>query len=424
MKSSLYLIAVFAFVVVFHNVHSKTFVVSNTADYSRLALEGSLRWAVAQANTNTGRDTITFHPNMAHLDSTITLSNSLQITGELVIEGIGVGGIKINCQNEVRGFWVVPSEGEKYEFSGLAIMNGVVPVSSNAPNGAAIYFDNSDRIAGALIVKKCFFYSCEATNGGAIAYTGTAINIDSCHFSNNSASNNGGALYVDISRGELIISNCHFENNSISYQSNYGQGGAVNISQYDSEMSIVNSSFLWNSAVSSGGAISYTSEGNKSLLFANCSFIGNSVYKYIDGELRGEGAAISAAYGGITVFHSTFEGNSSGNGSTVSLSGANLLTQNSIYYDNYTYSSSDQEVSKDVFVSRGNIQSLGGNLVQDTTGWASNYTPVATDILNYGNNEDEYVSLFYPETNFESFTYYLPPIENTPIIGGRCFLII
>lgn len=207
-------------------------------------------------------------------------------------------------------------------------------------------------------------------------------------------------------------------NEALSYLHFIFKGGAVNIFQEISEISIVNSSFLRNNAVYSGGAISYTSEGNKSLFFANCSFIGNSTYKYENGAFTGDGGAISATYGDVVVFHSTFEGNSSGNGSAVSVSGANLLTQNSIYYDNYTYSYSNQQVSRDIAVTGNAIQSLGGNLVQDTTGWASYYTPVVSDLLNYGNNENEHIPLFYPATNFERFTYYLPPLENTPIIGG------
>lgn len=412
MKLPLSLIASLVFLLVFRGALSETFVVSNTYDYTRLTVEGSLRWAVAQANTNTGRDTITFHPNMAHLDSIIALSNGLQITGELVIKGTRIGDIKIDCQNEVRGFWVIPSEGGKYEFSGLTIRRAV-SLNSNYPNGGAIYFDNPNRIASSLLVKKCVFYSCEATNGGAIAYTGTVINIDSCHFLNNTSSNNGGALDVDISRGELLINNCHFGGNNISSQSE-GQGGAVNIFQDDSQISIENSSFLWNSGRARGGAISYGSELEDPLTIVNCSFIGNSAstYDLQTGISYGTASAIYSS-GNLALFHTTFSQNYAADG--FAIIGRNIKTQNSIYYNNY---SSQHGGYRDLAVLRGNIQSLGGNLVQDTTGWAPYYTPVASDLLNYGNDENEYIPLLYPVTNFESFTYYMPPIENTVVIGG------
>ncbi len=414
MKSALHLIAVLALLVIFQKGHSKTFLVSQTTDPQlRVLVEGTLRWAVAQAEKNPGRDTIIF--DQALTDSTIVLNNEIQISDALVIKGIGIGGITIDCQEITRAFWVVPANDKnRYEFSGVTLLNAVVPSNSNYPNGGAILCDNL-QTTNHLTIKRCVFSNCKAFSGGAISYTGSAISIDSCLFSNNQITSNGGALHLYISEGSAEINHSHFEYNQIDYMSQYGQGGAINISQYASTTLIENSSFLRNSAISSGGAVSYSTEFNEPLVVANCSFIGNYAYKYVDGVFNGEGGAIAVSASTLEMYHSTLVRNTSGKGAAVAIQGASILTQNSIYYNNYNYSTGNQLRSKDITVTRGKIQSLGGNFVQDTIGWKTVYQAGEKDVLNYDAANS---NLFYGETNFNSFTYYIPPRENSPIIGG------
>ncbi len=411
MKPAFYLLAAFAFVIVFHNAHSNTFVVSQTTDPQlRVLVEGTLRWAVAQAEKNPGRDTIIF--DQALTDSTIVLNNEIQISDALVIKGIGIGGITIDCQEITRAFWVVPANDKnRYEFSGVTLLNAVVPSNSNYPNGGAILCDNP-QTTNHLTIKRCVFSNCKAFSGGAISYTGSAISIDSCLFSNNQITSNGGALHLYISEGSAEINHCHFEYNQIDYMSQYGQGGAINISQYASTTHIENSSFLRNSAISSGGAVSYSTELNEPLVVANCSFIGNYAYKYEDGVFNGEGGAIAVSTSTLEMYHSTLVRNTSGKGAAVAIQGESILTQNSIYNSNYSL---QDQGYRDITVTRGKIQSLGGNFVQDTTGWKSVYQAGEKDVLNYDTSNS---NLFYGETNFNSLTYYMPPRENSPIIGG------
>ncbi len=109
-----------------------------------------------------------------------------------------------------------------------------------------------------------------AEQGGAVQVVGGKFTAQRVRFLNNSATKDGGAVYVD---GPADVSECHFQGNTTS-----GKGGAidlaadhtltVNRSSFDGNsagsgggiaaggtVSVTNSSFIKNSASSSGGAI-------------------------------------------------------------------------------------------------------------------------------------------------------------------------
>ena len=67
-----------------------TFDVQNTSD--SVAVVNSLRWAIDQANTNPGEDTITFH---VPANSLILPLTALVITEGIIIDGVDSPTLKL-----------------------------------------------------------------------------------------------------------------------------------------------------------------------------------------------------------------------------------------------------------------------------------------------------------------------------------------
>ncbi len=87
-----------------------TFTVTNTADSGT----GSLRWAVGQANSAGGADTIDFDSTVFNTPRTITLTSGplvLDITsGTETISGPGAGLLSISGNHTSRVFYIVNNE--------------------------------------------------------------------------------------------------------------------------------------------------------------------------------------------------------------------------------------------------------------------------------------------------------------------------
>ncbi|MEG5018373.1 Ig-like domain-containing protein [Microcoleus sp. B4-C2] len=112
-----------------------TFTVTNTNDSGA----GSLREAIAQANTQTGADTIVFDPSVFNTSQTIRLNSQLIVDDSVSIQGTGLNLVKIsgdannngiNDNGDVRLFFV--NQGT-VSFSNLTLHGG----RGNGGNGAA-----------------------------------------------------------------------------------------------------------------------------------------------------------------------------------------------------------------------------------------------------------------------------------------------
>lgn len=130
----------------------------------------------------------------------------------------------------------------------------------------------------------------------------------------NGYNNDGGAIYNG--RSQITFINCIFTNNTAT-----GGGGAIT-SLYGS-ITIVNSSFIGNSA-NIGGAIHH--RGDNSTI-TNSTFISNNA---------GEGGAIRTFNSNLGVFNSTFIDNhgSAGGGAIKNDNGNNVLISNSLFINN------------------------------------------------------------------------------------------
>lgn len=122
----------------------------------------------------------------------------------------------------------------------------------------------------------CSFASNAAAHGGAINSDHTRIVLWDCSFTGNSASSWGGAILLD--RDSSSMTRCVFSDNEGS------MGGAVNF-RGDYQHYLVDCSFIRNTAVHHGGAVS-SYYGRPS--FTRCDFVGN------DAGYFGAGVGVTA----------------------------------------------------------------------------------------------------------------------------------
>ena len=141
-----------------------------------------------------------------------------------------------------------------------------------------------------------------ANDGGAVSFTGKALNINACQFSNNTAAWSGGALFV---MAKLTVVDSVFNNNfSTAAAGGFSGGGAIWVS---GAINVTNSTFTDNVANAMGGAINnQTPGGTGDSSIADSSFTGN-------GADAGGGVAVGTVTGAfpsaMRITNSTFRRN-------------------------------------------------------------------------------------------------------------------
>jgi len=192
-----------------------TFTVTNTDDVGL----GSLRKAIADANTTPGPDTIAF--NLSSCPCVITLTSQIAITDALTINGLGRDALVLDG-----------SAGSNHRL--LDIQNTVVHVNDLSLQNSSVFSSTG--------------------NGGAIrAQGGQTLTLTSLRFFNNRADASGGALSIE---GPAFISNTEFISNAATLPGSAMCGAAMLSSSGD----INASRFEGNHADGSGGAICSNSE--------------------------------------------------------------------------------------------------------------------------------------------------------------------
>ena len=150
------------------------------------------------------------------------------------------------------------------------------------------------------LFRSVFDNNSASTKGGAVYVTGT-VTANWSNFTNNRA-DNGGALYVYAVSTQLSVSHGYFKNNTASN----GSGGAIfNDGQTDTNVSLVDSTFEYNSAASCG-VLSIDIYIFHSIL----NLIGSTFsYNMAMGQSVG-GGVVCVKDASISVINSTFSHNS------------------------------------------------------------------------------------------------------------------
>ena len=323
----------------------------------------TLRAAIMEANALAGDDSITLGAGVYTLtiggrNEDGAATGDLDIQSNITITGAGSDQTTIDGNQLDRVFDIHFSQ--SFEFGGVEVTGGLAMGSAedlfeDAGGGLRIAF------AATVTVENCLFLDNAAVRidgsfthgaGGAVESAGDLTILDS-RFNGNEAGSSGGAIYVGNTSATTIIRDTAFANNVAP------SGGAIFNTR---PMTIERSTFVGNtngaSGFGNGGAINNNLDGDLTLV--NSTLSGN--VSRIGGGLLNFGTA--------TIRNSTITENTASWGGGVDNSGT-LNLVNAIVAGN-TASNSGPDIN-------GTVNSLGHNLIGDTTG-ASGF--VATDLLN------------------------------------------
>ena len=220
--------------------------------------------------------------------------------------------------------------------------------ANEAEYGGAISAKSNASVTG------CEFEQNSADYGGAIAYEGNAgVTLTNCVFSDNSAKNDGGAIYGDFGGFYPRATNCTFSGNSAdrfggaiygklslspmtgcTFSNNSaGWGGAIYWTETGLTSDIVNCVFSGNSANNDGGAI--LCDGGV-LSFTNCLFSANSA-KHDGGTIYCQNSS------SVTATNCTFSrNNAEGYGGVIDCGDSDATLNNCILWGNTAYGGGDQ----------------------------------------------------------------------------------
>lgn len=172
--------------------------------------------------------------------------------------------------------------------------------------------------------------NCSDSNGSAlyIYQAGSVVEVNNCTFTSNTSSNDGGAIW---SRGQLTINNSSFNSNSAISD----DGGAILTN--DGNLEINESTFDTNFANDAGGAINIENGGivtiNKSSFFGNNALDDGGAINISDGSVTitqslfaendasDSGGAIRHNDGMLTIENTTFSKNEGNNGGAMRVTG-------------------------------------------------------------------------------------------------------
>jgi parallel beta-helix repeat protein len=310
-----------------------TFNVSNTSD-GLPAPAGSLRAAVAAANANPGADIISFGSGVI---GTITLTKGeIAITDAVTITPPAFGGGSISGNNANRIFNTQSAPANALiTISGLSFSGGL----SNGRGGAILAGDESVvlnnctfsgnnavgtgvgfggavdmQFNGTLQVNNCNFTGNSAVGGGAITTeSGSAVALQNCTISGNTASTRVGGLYFYNAKS-VLIDGCTLSNNKAGLS---GGGMVAGYFAPTGSVTVRNCTISGNSASDGGGIALFT--------FAGTLNIQNSTVTANNGGTKGGAIERVSGTGAINIDSSILYGDTGTTGPEIFTTGTTTV---------------------------------------------------------------------------------------------------
>ncbi|EFA82053.1 hypothetical protein PPL_04958 [Heterostelium album PN500] len=170
-----------------------------------------------------------------------------------------------------------------------------VNFDSNSARQYIIYMNNNNRT---LNLNGMTFYNNQITSGSHIYLYGPT------YLTNSQLTHNRGSTVIHYaSRNQLVIINSTFDSN-VNNIGDHGKGGALFMSK-NTSLVVTSSNFTNNYASQSGGAIYF--EKSKKATFDNVNFIGNTVPTTTDGQFNyGSAIHIRSIKLSLNITNSTF----------------------------------------------------------------------------------------------------------------------
>ena len=383
-----------------------------------------------------------FLGNMAKQGGAIFSSKIIMIDGTMVGDNkarVG-GGIYFSGMLTVTNSTLSKNGSDEYDSKGGAIYaaNGGAYIQAStfvsnysSSSGGALYVYN-DNSGGTLQIIDVQFNDNTSGSGGAIAMQYGGIAIDGSRFANNLATGSGGAIY---NNRNMAIVDSIFLNNVAG-----GSGGAINTSRI---LHLRTSVLMRNVAGGNGGGISgsgYQIEdsaihANQAGLFGGGVDGQGSIYRsaVVGNSTGGSGGGISnqSNYGKIVLADSTVAQNNANNGQGGGIyNTASLVITNTTVVENSAITGGglfDTDGSTRIMqsvnsifannaasfaaeIGGGILESLGYNLVEDTSG-----AYIAGDQNGNIYGVDPMLS---PQTDANGVVWIYLPENNSPVIDA------
>lgn len=293
-----------------------TFTVTNTNDSGA----GSLRQAIEDANADTAADTIVFQ---AGVTGTITLTTGqLEITESVTITGPGAANLTVSGNNASRVFYMYNGSTDiAVEISGLTIANGYANI------GAGLVNFYADLVLDSVVIRD----NTATNDGGGLWMDGFTVDatIRNSQITGNTAGDDGGGIYVEDTGGPLLI-----EDSVISGNTAAQDGGGIYFYDPDDSITIARTTISGNTAEgnlgrapggtaaygSGGGIYTYDTDGG-TVTMADSTLSGNTAG-------RGGGAYFYGPDDPVDIVGSTVSGNTAQSGDGGGLNFYNLYSVN------------------------------------------------------------------------------------------------
>ncbi len=249
--------------------------------------ESALQFAL-----DNGETSITIENDFTISDGiTISTTDAIKITGD---------GYTLTWDGDLGGVMFKTVNGADVTFSDITLNGASDFVDSWTPvtQGAQIIVIGDGGGGGGKltltdVTMRKGYASYSSLGGGAIYTTGDiTLNITGGSFSNNTAENDGGAIYVSTENTTMIIEDVDFTENA----SVWGKGGAIAVTSWgEVDIDITGGEFKKNTAMYSGGAINVYNEYGSSIKLTvdGSTFSGN--------EAGWDGGAIYANAAGCSI---------------------------------------------------------------------------------------------------------------------------
>ncbi|NET44443.1 Ig-like domain-containing protein, partial [Okeania sp. SIO2B3] len=223
----------------------------------------TLRAAIQEANALAGDNTINFDPNLSgqiilsNTDSEFDGNADLDITSNIIIDGLGANNLTISGGNISRVFDIQALIPPTVTINNLTIADGSV---IGTEEGGGIR-----NIEGNVTLNNSTVRNNQGFNGGGISNTGGVVTVSNSTFANNSTNSTGSGGGISNNGGLLTVDSSTFSGNNST-----GSGGGISSQGGANSGLIVNNSTIsGNTSSVNGGGIYINAPASNNTLTSN-----------------------------------------------------------------------------------------------------------------------------------------------------------
>lgn len=238
----------------------------------------------------------------------------------MIVQGGETGGVISGNESNNRGgamtiYQNQATEQLKHQISGITFEKNIASVAGGAIAFGKWGIEGSTKVAAQLTNNK--FNENSAQNGGAAYLENAELTFADSSFTNNSATEFGGAIYVDQS-SSVVVDNIEFTGNSVKSEDK-GNGGAI--FSLNGNVQVNESVFTANTSQRNGGAIAIASDNVRDdsvqqLSISNSKFDSN-IAKEKGGAVFWYDYETNDRKGDLAIEQTTFTGNEANMGGAI-----------------------------------------------------------------------------------------------------------